>query len=492
MKTKFFAIAAVAALFSASCTEAVLQTGAEVTVSFVAKAPEAIATKAFSDGETAKNLYYAVYAEDSKNVLLQGETTFTDLKAQVELTLVTGKVYDIIFWAQSNAAPYTFDMAAQTMTVNYTGVAANDENLDAFYKTVDSYKVAGPKAEDVVLTRPFAQINVGTNDTADAFAAGYTATKTNMGVANVPNVLNLKDGSVTGEAVVNFAPAAIPSGETFPVAGYDYLAMDYVLAAADKTTTTVNFVIYGENEIPFTLTNVPVQRNYRTNIYGSLLTNSTVWNVEIDPMYETPDYNQNLVEVATEAELANALANGESVKLLNDLTIVNSLVVGSSAVLDLNGKTISNDTDIFKDSKNEKVWSLVSVQEGTLTIKGNGTLKAKENDCYAVDVRNGATVIIEDGTFAGNWSCIYVRQGHAVIKGGQYSIQQTSNVDGKPYEYVLNIYGEAETPSSITVTGGTFHKFNPADNAAEGDHTNYVPAGYKSVANGEIYTVVAE
>ncbi len=292
MKTNILSIAAAAALLASSCSEAPFQTpqieGKEVSVCFETTVPEMIATKAFSDGKTAQNLYYAVYSEDDKKVLIQGEATFTDLKTNVNLTLVTNKIYDIIFWAQNPDAPYSFDMATQNVTVDYSNVDANNEVLDAFYKTVDSYQVEGPATEPVVLTRPFAQINVGTNDTAAAATAGYVAKSTDMTVGNVPNVINLHSGEVSGYASVSFKKTVIPSGETFPVDGYDYLEMNYILAAEDKATTGLEFTIYseGENEIPFTLSNVPVQRNYRTNIYGALLTNPTVWNVEIKPAYE--------------------------------------------------------------------------------------------------------------------------------------------------------------------------------------------------------------
>ena len=39
----------------------------------------------------------------------------------------------------------------------------------------------------------------------------------------------------------------------------------------------------------------------------------------------------------------------------------------------------------------------------------------------------------------------------------------------------------------IIVKGGTFVNFNPADNTAEGAHTNFVAEGYKVVT--EAYTV---
>ncbi len=501
MKTKFFAVAAVAALFAASCTEAQLDNvaaaGQEVTVSFVANAPEAIATKAFSDGDTAKNLQYAVYAENSQTPIYEGTETFENLKATVNLTLVTGKTYDLVFWAQAEGAPYTFSSENQTVTVDYSNVSANDETLDAFYKTVAKYQVVGANTETVQLRRPFAQINVGTSDEAIAKANGVEVLESKMVVKNVYTSLNLFDGEVSNPQEVTFAYAAIPSGDNdkITIAGkeYGYMEMNYILVDSDKETTELSFYLQtNEHVIDYVLSNVPVQRNYRTNIYGALLTNPTVWNVEIVPTYEEPSYDEflgNFVSNAT--ELIAAVKNGGNITLAEDITIAEPLVIEKDAVLDLNGKTISNETDLFSESETVKNWSLISVQAGTLTISGNGTLQAKANDCYAVDVRNGATVTIENGTFVGNWSAVYVREGNANIKGGTYSIQQTSNVAGKPYEYVLNIYDPALETSSITVTGGTFHKFNPAENAAEGEGTNFVAEGYKSVEVSEgVYSVV--
>ena len=37
--------------------------------------------------------------------------------------------------------------------------------------------------------------------------------------------------------------------------------------------------------------NVPVQRNFRTNIYGHILTDQADITVEIKPDFQTPDYS---------------------------------------------------------------------------------------------------------------------------------------------------------------------------------------------------------
>lgn len=111
---------------------------------------------------------------------------------------------------------------------------------------------------------------------------------------------------------------------------------------------------------------------------------------------------------------------------------------------------------------------------------------AKDNDCYACDVQYGGTLIIEDGTFVGNISAVYVHEGKAEIKGGTFSIVQTET-EGDPYRFLLNCYDSNRQAgkASIVVTGGTFENFNPADNAAEGAGTNFVDEGYKAVKIAE-------
>ena len=191
--------------------------------------------------------------------------------------------------------------------------------------------------------------------------------------------------------------------------------------------------------------------------------------------------------------LQEAVAVGGEVKLLKDADISETVIVTKAVKLDLNGKTISNTNDLWE--KRAADWSLLSVRAGgDLTITGNGTLKAKENDCYAVDVQDGATLTIENGTFVGNIHAVYVYQGELTVKGGAYSIQQKYPDTAKADEFVLNCYDKHRTEGTakITVTGGTFVKFNPADCKAEGAGTNFVAAGYAAKKlEDDKYEVVA-
>lgn len=191
--------------------------------------------------------------------------------------------------------------------------------------------------------------------------------------------------------------------------------------------------------------------------------------------------------------LQEAVAVGGEVKLLKDVDISETVIVTKAVKLDLNGKTISNTNDLWEKRADD--WSLLSVRAGgDLTITGNGTLKAKENDCYAVDVQDGATLTIENGTFVGNVHAVYVYQGELTVKGGAYSIQQKYPDTAKADEFVLNCYDKHRTEGTakITVTGGTFVKFNPANCAAEGAGTNFVAAGYAAKKlEDDKYEVVA-
>ena len=191
--------------------------------------------------------------------------------------------------------------------------------------------------------------------------------------------------------------------------------------------------------------------------------------------------------------LQEAVAVGGEVKLLKDVDISETVIVTKAVKLDLNGKTIGNTNDLWEKRADD--WSLLSVRAGgDLTITGNGTLKAKENDCYAVDVQDGATLTIENGTFVGNIHAVYVYQGELTVKGGAYSIQQKYPDAAKADEFVLNCYDEHRTEGTakITVTGGIFEKFNPANCKAEGAGTNFVAAGYAAKKlEDDKYEVVA-
>ena len=306
-------MSAIAMLFATSCQDDMNlpgNVGETTTVAFNVSMPE-IGTRAYSDGQTATVLQYAVYEGNveldklTKSVV-KGNAETINTSKEVQLQLTTGNEYTVIFWAAAPNAPYTVNFADKTMIVDYSAekTFSNDERRDAFY-AAHTFTVSGAQTEMVELKRPFAQLNIGTSDYTQATNAGYTPTHSSVTVNDVYTILNLATGDIDKatktSASFGMAPIKNPNAteeEEFPVAGYKYLAMNYFLVDADKETVEVTFA-YGEsddiNEAKTrTVGSVPVQRNYRTNIYGKLLTSMVDINVEIVPDYEgDEDYNED-------------------------------------------------------------------------------------------------------------------------------------------------------------------------------------------------------
>ena len=312
MKKLILAMSAIAMLFATSCMKelATENAGETSVVTFSVATPE-MATRAYSDGTTATVLQYAVYdAAGTELTDLTVTNATINGTANVTLQLTTGNTYSVIFWAAAPNAPYTVDFGTKTMTVDYSAAVCNDENRDAFYK-YQEFTVTGAMTVDVDLKRPFAQFNIGTADYEIAAASGYTPTHSSVTVKQAYTTLDLKNGTVATPVDAAFASAAIPAGETFPVANHEYVAMTYVLVAAEKGLVEVEFTYTdGTTAKTRTVGSVPVQRNYRTNLYGNLLTSSVDVNVEIVPDYTEPSFDNEHLYMSAEGTCYVTSAEG--------------------------------------------------------------------------------------------------------------------------------------------------------------------------------------
>ena len=505
MKTLKYLAAAALTLLAVGCNkEQVTEVpdGQMVDVTFTAALPGEMETKAIGDGQTAKNLYVSVYENDADKTHLRDldkTATFTDLKTQVKFSLVKGKTYNFVFWAQAEGAPYVVTDLKNIKVKDYT-TDANDEKRDAFYATRKELKVNGALTETIKLYRPFAQVNFATADYADAMKAGFNPAVSSFTASEAATTFDTFAEEGKDKVEVALTETEIPADvlKTLDGKTYTRLAMNYLIPVGKQGEShnidvAATFKANNGEAVTVSAPNAPVQNNYRTNILGNLLTSQVIFNVEIVPIFNDPDNDIDLVNIKDEASLRALFATGGVATLTEDVVLGETVVVepGKEVTLDLNGKTVSNTADLWNESIAS--WSLLSVRGGSLTIKGAGTLQAKENDCFAVDVQDGGTVVIEDGTYVGNVHAVYVYEGTAEIKGGKYSIQQlSSNPD--PYGYVLNCYDKNRENgiAKIIVTGGEFVKFNPADCAAEGAHTSFLADGYKSVKKGDSYVVMPE
>lgn len=350
--------AAAGMLFATSCSNDeldVVQSGNEAQVTFSLAAEGGIATRAISDGTGAKKLVYAVYnasgelietiANTDVNGQIVDNSAFdNDLTENVTITLAKGQQYTVAFWAQNpNCTAYT-TTDLKNVTIDYAGLN-NDETRDAFFKA-ETFTVTGNTEIDVVLKRPFAQINVGVyqTDWDAAKASGIEIEKSKVTIENAATSINLLTGEVGGEQTVEYGfdiiPAQFATPETLDVdldkdgtkENYVYLSMSYILAN-DETTgyaktaledLDFTFAPISGNNINFSegLNAVPVQRNWRTNIIGKILTGDVTFNITIDPIYdgeynngEAQPVNINGVYYATIQDAVNNVNDGDVIKV---------------------------------------------------------------------------------------------------------------------------------------------------------------------------------
>lgn len=158
----------------------------------------------------------------------------------------------------------------------------------------------------------------------------------------------------------------------------------------------------------------------------------------------------------TLADAIRLTAKGKTITLLCDVEQNTQLTINKSITLDLNGKTIKNTADIWGDNAN----AILSIKNGAkVTITGNGTIDAKENDCYTINVAKG-DLTIENGTFYGNVSVVQVEEGTLSIKGGTFDLHQKWEGSSK---YLFNCIDSEFTSGNakVAISGGTFVGFDP-------------------------------
>lgn len=321
----FAALATLAACNKDNAGAPVSGDTAEVTLTV--DLPVGLQTKAIGDGLTATELSYAVYTADKTQYLASisnATPVMVGAKAwSLTLTLVRNYTYHIFFWAQAPVAegqtsPYTFDKANGEVRVSYEG-AANDEKRDAFCAlytiTVPADARTFAPQDPVVLTRPFAQINLCSSDYGYVSELGLDMTSkvTLTGVADKYDFLN---GTVEGDVAVDFdlAPVPVGDGETIVIVDangtsreYANVGMNYILAPENTvfnedgtpvndptgiTDLTAQFA-YNSKTVDIEVPNVPYQRNFRTNIIGNFFTGEATIEIKIDEAFYRPDHITN-------------------------------------------------------------------------------------------------------------------------------------------------------------------------------------------------------
>lgn len=194
------------------------------------------------------------------------------------------------------------------------------------------------------------------------------------------------------------------------------------------------------------------------------------------------DYNYTF---ATWEEAYEAAQAGETIVLTKDVTLAAPIQFKKKLTLDLNGKTLKSTAD-DQDA-------ICVLTDGDLTIVGEGNVVSEES--YSVYVGGTGKLTINGGNYESVISAVYA-QKHAqvVINGGTFKSNDYTNSQGDSYgqTYTLNLRDKKNNPddtATITVYGGSFYKFNPAQSLSENPQANFVAAGKTVEQEGDWYIV---
>ena len=455
----FSAIAAIGLLLSPSCSdenEALSGSGKEALVSFSVNLADGVSTKAISDGTKAKKLVVDVFEKNTstnaytriptlRNTSNNEDAFNSELEATVNFNLVKGKTYRLIFWAQkqsvdgSVSSPYDITDLSK-IKVNYsTGITTDDEDRDAFLYVTEDITVSGNFSKSITMTRPFAQLNylIDATEYTAAKKAGMDIQKAIVTVAKVATQLNPLTNSVSEpEENMMFEVTAIPTnfanlsnadyinlptaGATSGTTNYYYLASKYFLVyagdgAADKagdpaTLATTSLKLQDASgdiaNYEFKVPAVPVQRNYRTNIYGNLITSQGTFNVTIDKNFNTQDNNlpQYAAVVNDPDEIAEKIAGGATTIIASEsfnLSTPTTITVPKNYTEENNGVELTFD------------FSKATVTSGTANI----TLSYSSDSQHAPENVN----VIASGNITIDLEDSHVTLNGNEVSGGTYN-----------------------------------------------------------------------
>lgn len=450
----------------------------------------------------------ASYVLDLNGKTITAERFLFNISKNAELTLKNGTITKNVV----DGAP-----VAQ---IEYTGILNIEKDL-----TINAVEYGVTVWEDATLNCS-GTINLADDGYAISGNGGETANTTvniNGGKIAAPNgaaiyhpqtgTLNINGGELTANTVIGIKAGSLnilggkltatgekvtpkEKGNGFNLTG-DVVYIEENLAYKNNihvnitggTLTSTNG--YVMQELNTTKGTAKERKPVITGKYTTRITVSskiTAFTDASEAAFETANGDRYIAK-SLEFVMAKPALNGGTVKLLKDINLKTAVTVNKEVTLDLNNCNLT----VTEDKLGNGVFYVT--KNGNLTINGNGTIDGTGKNIYNVAIKadmNGK-VTINGGTYTntkiqGNdshYDLIYA-QGNAqiIINGGRF--------EGKTPAWLLNILDDDRKTASIKVKGGEFVGFDPANNKAEGEGTNFLADRdkYKSVENDGVYTVV--
>ena len=497
MKKYFYSVLAASMLFACSQEEIVdVNKSESQQVTFKVELPANVTSRAaggaIGAGTQADQLIYAMYEHGVENapVLVSGvETDGEDNDGTFTVTVPMAKdiKYDLLFLAYNPSYP-AFEIASTPDSTNLKALkfnAGQTPNVDAYDAFVGFLANNGVnETKTVTLKRPFAQINAATTsqDLQDAARLGATVKQSKLVITGVPTTYNVLSEEATGSQEVTYATTDILNNETITVDGttYTYLTLAYVLTNDDPSTHYATFEFFRENDTnpvsTLNIPNLPIQRNYRTNVVGSLVTKQGKYTISIVPAFagtnvmdlwdghtvKEPAYDatteQYAISHASELAWFAAAVNGTLTEDYTRSAVAANNFAGKTFVLtedvdllDNEWTPIGNSSNIFKGTfdgngktiKNLKITGYNS-NVGLFGVTHDGEIKNFTVENAKVSGRLNVGVVAGQ-PYTSKYSNIKV-QGHVEVNGMAY----VGGVGGKnAYADWTNITVNADETSYV-------------------------------------------
>ena len=334
MKKCFLLMAGIILLVFAACQSDELANGGrngEVAASFSVQLPgngnNAVTRAATAgDGTSVNRCIMEIYLNDELYSRQIGAIQPDGLTAGFDIRLVTSQTYKFVFWAdhvesvegdaiKTDLHYNTADLRNISMQGDYNG-SGKDDTRDAFFASLEKL-VTNAFSESVELTRPFGQLNIKTEDLAsipDNQKEAFVPVTAGLSFKNLYTGFNAATGNLLGE------PTAVAYKAASDVVDANgNLTVDYLFApntAGGQHLVNMTLAVYNAAGGQITtkdLNNIPVQRNYKTNVTGNLLTVDSKVNVTVAPAFSSPALSETVIEVASVSEVAEALKTNTNV-----------------------------------------------------------------------------------------------------------------------------------------------------------------------------------
>ena len=416
-------------------------------------------TDDFGAGTSANRCILEIYRNDKLYNRIEkgvtGETVTFD-----NLRLVAQQTYDFVFWAdcaegsEGSFTDKTYNTANLKSITEIGPFVGNSDERDAFFAH-ETFEVTGSFSRPVTLKRPFGLLVVKTNDLNEIRDEALKPTGYEVAFKGLPTTFNALTGEVSGSADVSYK--ATEFAKTDGTISMDFLwATESGAALSDFTMTFYN----GGTEICTNdaFTNIPIRRNYRTNVSGNLLTRKGTISVTIDPEFdENSPIEKVIAEVESAADVKAALESGATDIVVKNLTNAagNEIVIPQIYATDNNVKIsltlpeTSNPVTVKYDDRTGGTGNTEAPANITITANTTGKLTINTPESTVtlqgsfgeIDATTaGETLIVPEGVTV---KTLNVNKGNVEIYGAVENID-FSKADAV-YKVTVYAVGDAKT-----------------------------------------------